>query len=75
MVLLRSSPTPCGCTYLALPIPQACFSEEFPLKAQDMLPIAEVMARTGTHFENFKQFFSTKVRCWATPYCPSLSDL
>lgn len=31
--------------------------EDFPFEVEDIMPIAEVLARTGKHFENFKKFF------------------
>lgn len=40
---------------------QVCFSQIFPLTPDQMLPIAEALARTNKHFQNFERFFHTKL--------------
>ena len=37
------------------------FSRDFPLSVEQFLPVAEVMARTGRHAENFSAFFRNKM--------------
>ncbi len=37
------------------------FSRDFPLTMEQFLPVADVMARTSRHAENFRRFFSTKM--------------
>lgn len=44
------------------PLPYRAITPPTPLmQAETFLPVAEVMARTGKHAENFKAFFSSKL--------------
>ena len=40
---------------------RVCFSRDFPLTAAQFLPVAEIMARSGRHAENFSSFFKHKM--------------
>lgn len=40
---------------------RVCFSTDFPLTAEQFLPVAEIMARTGRHAENFRAFFTHRL--------------
>ena len=37
------------------------FHPGFPLTREQMLPIAQALARTGAHFQNFRKFFEHKM--------------
>lgn len=36
-------------------------SRDFPLSVDHMLPLAEIMARSGTHFQNLNRFLNSKL--------------
>lgn len=38
-----------------------CFSKDFPLSIEQILPVVEIMARSKDHWENFSRFFRTKM--------------
>jgi GPCR-chaperone len=40
---------------------KVCFTKDFPLTVEQILPVIECVARTGRHFANFKRFFESKM--------------